>query len=208
VLTGARDDDQLGLTLHGVNGSATPTVAGLAIQSSKKSGSTTQSFAAAEIVMQFYNGGTVLGNWYGSGSCVVGGLSVGYTGAPAASRLYIGDANFNLYLNSAEPTIVFDSGNDYMTYNRTDNVYKWFVGGVEGAALYSAGFYLSGSGIGLGPVGTGALQTGVLAMYERTDPAAPAADVAYLYAKDNGAGKTQIMAMFSSGAAQQVAIQP
>lgn len=43
---------------------------------------------------------------------------------------------------------------------------------------------------------------------ERTTPSAPPADSVILFAKDNGAGKTQLMAIFSSGAAQQVAIQP
>lgn len=43
---------------------------------------------------------------------------------------------------------------------------------------------------------------------EMTAPSAPAANEVYIYAQDNGAGKTQIMALFSSGAAQQIAIQP
>lgn len=43
---------------------------------------------------------------------------------------------------------------------------------------------------------------------EITAPSAPAADRVYLYAEDNGSGKTRLMALFSSGAAQQVAIQP
>jgi hypothetical protein len=43
---------------------------------------------------------------------------------------------------------------------------------------------------------------------EMTAPAAPAANGVRIYAVDNGAGKTQLMAIFSSGAAQQLAIQP
>lgn len=39
-------------------------------------------------------------------------------------------------------------------------------------------------------------------------PAAPAGNGVRIYAIDNGAGKTQLMALFSSGAAQQLAIQP
>lgn len=49
---------------------------------------------------------------------------------------------------------------------------------------------------------------GVLKLSERTAPSAPAADKVYIYSQDNGAGKTQLMALFSSGAAQQIAIQP
>ena len=43
---------------------------------------------------------------------------------------------------------------------------------------------------------------------ERTAPAAPAANKVRIYAVDNGAGKTQLMAIFGSGAAQQLAIEP
>lgn len=43
---------------------------------------------------------------------------------------------------------------------------------------------------------------------EMTAPAAPAADKCRLFVQDNASGKTQLMAIFSSGAAQQVAIQP
>ncbi len=49
---------------------------------------------------------------------------------------------------------------------------------------------------------------GVLAFLEQTAPSAPAANGAYLYAEDNGSGKTRLMALFPSGAAQQVAIEP
>jgi hypothetical protein len=40
------------------------------------------------------------------------------------------------------------------------------------------------------------------------DPAAPAANKARLYAKDNGSGKTVVYARFATGAIQAVATQP
>lgn len=49
---------------------------------------------------------------------------------------------------------------------------------------------------------------GALEFIEQTAPAAPSADRVRLYAQDNGAGKTQLMALFNTGAAQQVAIEP
>lgn len=55
---------------------------------------------------------------------------------------------------------------------------------------------------------TGFTVTGAMLMTEQTEPAAPAANKVVVYAKDNGAGKTQLMARFSSGASQQIAIQP
>ncbi len=55
----------------------------------------------------------------------------------------------------------------------------------------------------------GTLETGnYLQMTEMTAPSAGAADTVRIYAVDNGGGKTQLMALFSSGAAVQIAIQP
>ena len=44
--------------------------------------------------------------------------------------------------------------------------------------------------------------------YEGTAPAAPSVDRVRIYAEDDGAGKTRLMALFASGAAQQIAIEP
>lgn len=51
--------------------------------------------------------------------------------------------------------------------------------------------------------------SGFLRLKEQTSaPAAPGADIVRIYAEDDGAGKTRVMAKFNSGAAQQIAIQP
>lgn len=47
-----------------------------------------------------------------------------------------------------------------------------------------------------------------ISLIEQTAPSAPSANGVYIYAQDNGAGKTQLMALFASGAAQQLAIEP
>ena len=57
---------------------------------------------------------------------------------------------------------------------------------------------------GATPLTTGA----AIALTERTAPAAPAANGVRIYAEDNGAGKTRLMALFQSGAAVQIAIEP
>lgn len=49
---------------------------------------------------------------------------------------------------------------------------------------------------------------GAMVGTEMTAPAAPAANGYALYAEDNGSGKTRLMVLFASGAAQQIAIQP
>ena len=51
-------------------------------------------------------------------------------------------------------------------------------------------------------------QTGYHEMIEMTAPSAPSADTVRIYAEDNGSGKTRLMAVFPTGAAQQIAIEP
>lgn len=51
-------------------------------------------------------------------------------------------------------------------------------------------------------------QGGFHEMAEQTAPSAPAANNVRIYAEDNGAGKTRLMALFATGAAQQIAIEP
>lgn len=43
---------------------------------------------------------------------------------------------------------------------------------------------------------------------EQAAPSAPSTDRVRIYAEDNGAGKTRLMAKFATGAAQQIAIEP
>lgn len=50
--------------------------------------------------------------------------------------------------------------------------------------------------------------TGYSELTEMTAPGAGAANTARIYAVDNGAGKTQLMVVFASGSAQQIAIEP
>ncbi len=52
------------------------------------------------------------------------------------------------------------------------------------------------------------IAAGALSMAEMTAPGSGAVNTVRIYAEDNGAGKTRLMAIFNTGAAQQVAIQP
>jgi hypothetical protein len=49
---------------------------------------------------------------------------------------------------------------------------------------------------------------GYYLMPEIADPGASAANTARLYVRDNGAGKTQIVVVFPSGAVQVIATEP
>lgn len=50
--------------------------------------------------------------------------------------------------------------------------------------------------------------TQYLDVVEMTAPAAPAANTCRIYVEDTGTGKTRLMALFPTGAAQQIAIEP
>lgn len=52
------------------------------------------------------------------------------------------------------------------------------------------------------------IQTEYSQLTEMTAPAAPAANSVRIYAEDNGAGKTRLMALFATGSAVQLGIEP
>lgn len=93
--------------------------------------------------------------------------------------------------------------------------------GTGGTATVRGGTSLNGAGGDVNIAGgTGATAAGrinlqspaVLSSYiegtEQSAPAAPPSNGYRIYAVDNGAGKTKLMVIFASGAAQQLAIQP
>ncbi len=74
---------------------------------------------------------------------------------------------------------------------------------VQGAASVSDSLLLLGSVNCLTDVSVGEN----LGLQETTTPSAVASK-AKIYAEDNGSGKTRVMALFQTGAAQQIAIEP
>lgn len=58
------------------------------------------------------------------------------------------------------------------------------------------------SGVGLRMAGN------IISFTERSDPGAPSTNQAFLYAKDNGSGKTQLVVRFPTGAVQVLATEP
>jgi hypothetical protein len=84
--------------------------------------------------------------------------------------------------------------------------------GFNSATYFTSGtvdtrLYRDAAGI-LGVRGTSTSVGAALSLIEQTAPAAPAANGVRIYAVDNGSGKTQLMALFATGAAQQIAIEP
>jgi hypothetical protein len=78
------------------------------------------------------------------------------------------------------------------------------------SSLSAAVTFQSNGNVGIGTTSPSTrldIDAGALELAEMTAPAAGAANTVRIYAVDNG-GRTQLMALFSSGAAQQLAIQP
>jgi len=113
------------------------------------------------------------------------------------------------------------SGFDYSGHGvqfPTEGVLSWvdtgnFITGTKdtGVAKTSAGIVE----INNGTAGTyrdlklrNLLNTEYHQMTEMTAPSAPATNSVRIYAEDNGSGKTRLMALFATGAAQQLAIEP
>lgn len=85
---------------------------------------------------------------------------------------------------------------------------SWGFAASSDASATGADTGLKRTAAGILGITNGSTGGGTIEFQEQTAPAAGAADTVRLYAVDNGAGKTQLMAIFASGAAQQVAIQP
>jgi hypothetical protein len=60
----------------------------------------------------------------------------------------------------------------------------------------------------LGVRGTSTTVGAALGFIEQTAPAAPATNGVRIYAEDNGSGKTRLMALFATGSAVQIAVEP
>ena len=80
------------------------------------------------------------------------------------------------------------------------------IGTATGAPQH--GIALTAGGESLRVVGSTTAAGGTLEFIEMTAPVAPAANGVRIYAEDDGAGKTRLMALFATGAAQQIAIEP
>jgi hypothetical protein len=64
------------------------------------------------------------------------------------------------------------------------------------------------AGVGAITGNAGGTTGAALEFLEQTAPAAPSANNVRIYAEDDGAGKTRLMALFATGAAVQIAIEP
>jgi hypothetical protein len=201
LFRGLSDIDSPGLQLQGIVGSATPANGAVYLIAAKKNGTGLQDIGSAESAILFQNNSVFLGRFYGAGLNVVGGASIGYSGVPTAGTLHVGDVDFKAHFVSGKPTITFNSAGAAIQFDRSNSHLD-----IGGGILINV--VAGQQGVTIGSTLTANNEYASVMFGERLDPAAPGADHVRVYAKDNGAGKTQLVALFSSGAVQQIAIQP
>lgn len=128
------------------------------------------------------------------------GVVTTWTGPSAVSfdvTVYFGNTTAAASRMSARADVGFVVKSDYgYLFSSTT--------GANGAA--DSSLFRIGAGV-VGVRGATVSAGAALNFLEQTAPSAPAANQVVLYAVDNG-GKTALMALFPSGSAQQVAIEP
>lgn len=159
-------------------------------------------------------GSTALANSYlttgaGGGYCSVLGseaasritqatavIAIGYRAAKArvgttasyfaTNGIFIGNSVNALADDATDETVIGHNmdgrGSNTVAIGNSSNLDNWFYGNIH--------------------------TTKYIESFEMTAPAAPAANGGRLYFEDNGSGKTRLMCLFATGAAQQVTIEP
>jgi len=129
------------------------------------------------------------------------------------------DGDVRLYRDAAGTLAQRNSANAqklrvYSTFTDSSNHERAAINTTAGTgielAAETAGTGGDNLNVALTPAGTGGVTLGAnyQQFTEMTAPAAGASNTVRLYAEDNGSGKTRLMALFPTGAAQQVAIEP
>lgn len=88
----------------------------------------------------------------------------------------------------------------------TNNIMRWRVSASGHLLANADGTYDFGATGATRP--RNIMQTGYHELEEMTAPSSPGANCVRIYAADDGSGKTALYALFPSGAAQQIAIEP
>jgi hypothetical protein len=123
----------------------------------------------------------------------------GNVGLYAASALRLGSSTVNWQLTLATTGIIQGSANYYGFYDGTN---------LAAGGSVDTRFYRDAAGVlGLRSSSTTTPAAMSFYTYGASPPAAPAASIARIYADTSGA-KIRLMAVFPSGAAQQIAIEP
>ncbi len=141
-----------------------------------------------------------------------GTLGVSSDFAVATSKFTVAAATGNtlvggdLTLNTAESKIIAGTTTGTALFGNSTSASYMLVFGATNAVLPNHISLVAAGGVDV--QGALSLNSNYLEGFEQTAPAAGAANSYRIFAQDNGAGKTQLMVIFASGAAQQIAIQP
>jgi hypothetical protein len=152
--------------------------------------------AAASLLMDLQVGGTYKLKVTKAGNLsIAGSLTVVDAGASIGGGLRDGVDSVSMGWNSGVVGIV-----------STGNL-QWTSGSSSSNNSGDIRLYRDAAGV-LGVRATSSTTGAALSFVEQTAPSAPSTNGVRIYAEDNGAGKTRLMALFATGAAQQIAIEP
>lgn len=157
---------------------------------------------ASSVFIGWFGGGAPW-SWSGTTATLTGNLTV--TGTLTAATISLTSSTAPNVKSSGGTTMRVGTADNNGFVLVTNDQDRWQISNVGNITDQGTSSIRLNGGLGIAVANTA---TGTLGMTEIATPSAPAADGVLLFAKDNGAGKTQLMALFASGAAQQVAIQP
>lgn len=161
-----------------------------------------------------------LQNWTSSADAVLtsvtkdGYLSIATAANADTLNLFsTGDTNTGFSLPGSDNLVFIVGGvrkvamaGSETAFNADSNFQYGWASGAPLSSFIDTGVTRASAGVV--KVTNGSSGGGALQLQEMTAPPAPPADGGILFLQDNGAGKTQAMILFATGAAQQVAIQP
>ena len=136
---------------------------------------------------------------------VSGNTSIGATATDPLIALLVKDLSVTVIRNTG-------SGQAYRTWTETDSDYLFYISS-SGTHFWApspggtADVRVARDAASVLTLGGSIIGGNAFEMQEMSEPAAPSANQARLFLQDNGAGKTQLMIRFNTGASQQIAIQ-
>lgn len=145
-------------------------------------------------------GGGAPWSWDGTTASLTGDFSVSGSCSLAAGSVVINSTS----MTAGVPMLV-NGANGYIAIRKNGGAAAGlFFGSADDVQLFRG----AADRLDLASGDNFRLVQGYIEGTEQTAPSAPSADGYRIFAQDNGGGKTQLMVIFSSGAAQQLAIQP